>query len=162
MNWQEIFGSGEHLTELQMSVRAFIMFFISLGLIRIGGMRIFGEKTAFDNIIIIMFGAVLARGIVGASPFGSTIAAGATMIIIHRVLGWIAMWSPAAGIVIKGKQHQCLYRNDHMIEKTMKITSISENDLKEAVREILNEENFDNVKTMYMENNGKISVIKKK
>ena len=62
MDINELFGNGQNLTALQMGVRAFIMFFIALALIRIGGMRIFGKKTAFDNILVIMLGAVLARG----------------------------------------------------------------------------------------------------
>jgi uncharacterized membrane protein YcaP (DUF421 family) len=66
MDIYDLFGRGEDLTALQMSVRSFIMFFIALALIRIGGMRIFGKKTAFDNILVIMLGAVLARGVVGA------------------------------------------------------------------------------------------------
>ena len=79
MDIKELFGSGEHLTALQMAVRAFIMFFITLALIRFGGMRIFGKKTAFDNILVIMLGAILARGVVGASPFFSTVAASAAI-----------------------------------------------------------------------------------
>jgi len=88
MNINEIFGSGEELAPLQMAARAFIMFFIALLLIRIAGMRIFGIKTAFDNILVIMLGAILSRGVVGASPFFSTIAAATAMILIHKILAW--------------------------------------------------------------------------
>ncbi|MER3497356.1 MAG: hypothetical protein C4308_01320 [Chitinophagaceae bacterium] len=89
MDLQQIFGSGEHLLPGQMAARAFVIFFITLALIRIGGMRIFGQKTAFDSILVIMLGAVLARGIVGASPFFSTVAAGVTFIIVHKILAWL-------------------------------------------------------------------------
>ena len=84
MDIKDLFGSGEHLTALQMSVRAFIMFFITLALIRFAGMRIFGKRTAFDNILVVMLGAVLARGVVGASPFFSTVAAAAVMVIVSQ------------------------------------------------------------------------------
>jgi len=53
-------GEGEHLTPLQMSVRAFSMFVIMLVLVRIAGMRTFAKKSSFDNIIVIMLGAILA------------------------------------------------------------------------------------------------------
>src|SRR5215831_5355873 len=69
MNLHDLFGTGPNLTTLQMAVRSFVMFFIALALIRIGGMRIFGKKTAFDNVLSIMLGAILARGVIGATPF---------------------------------------------------------------------------------------------
>ena len=101
MDIKELFGSGEHLTALQMGVRAFIMFFITLALIRFGGMRIFGKKTAFDNILVIMLGAILARGVVGASPFFSTVAAAAVMVVIHRILAWLAINHSWVGKIVK-------------------------------------------------------------
>jgi uncharacterized membrane protein YcaP (DUF421 family) len=66
---QTLVGEGEKLTVLQMSVRAFVMFIITLVLIRFAGLRTFAKQSSFDNIIVIMLGAVLARGVVGASPF---------------------------------------------------------------------------------------------
>src|SRR5436853_1529747 len=101
MDINNLFGSGEQLTPLQMGARAFIMFFITLALIRIGGMRIFGKKTAFDNILVIMLGAVLARGVVGASPFFSTVAAAAVMVIIHKILALLAMKYIWIGKIVK-------------------------------------------------------------
>ena len=71
---QTLVGEGEKLTVLQMSVRAFVMFIITLVLIRFAGLRTFAKQSSFDNIIVIMLGAVLARGVVGASPFWSTVA----------------------------------------------------------------------------------------
>jgi heme A synthase len=66
---QTLVGEGKELTILQMSVRAFAMFIIYVVLIRIAGLRTFAKQSTFDNIIVIMLGAVLARGVVGASPF---------------------------------------------------------------------------------------------
>ena len=79
-------GEGEHLNMLQMSMRAFGMFIIMMFLLRFAGMRAFAKKSAFDTIITIMLGAVLARGVVGASPFWSTVAASVVMVIMHRFL----------------------------------------------------------------------------
>jgi len=76
INMDSFFGSSEDLTMLQMGSRAFIMFIIALFLVRLGGIRILGRKSGVDFVIIIILGAVLARGIVGASPFLSTVFAG--------------------------------------------------------------------------------------
>src|SRR6476659_384075 len=87
------FGQDENLNAWQMSVRAILVFFVTLVLIRFGGVRIYGKKSAFDTTIMIIMGAVLARGIVGASRLDSAIAASTCMIIIHRLLAWLCMKS---------------------------------------------------------------------
>src|SRR4051812_27774525 len=99
----KIWGSGEHLNALQMGVRAALMFFIALLLIRLGGMRIFGKKSAFDTIIVIMLGAVLARGIVGASDYWATVVASTIMVGINRLLAWLSEKYAVVNNTIKGK-----------------------------------------------------------
>jgi uncharacterized membrane protein YcaP (DUF421 family) len=161
MDINNLFGSGEQLTPLQMGVRAFIMFFITLTLIRIGGMRIFGKKTAFDNILVIMLGAVLARGVVGASPFLSTVAAAAVMVVIHKILALLAMKYIWVGKIVKGI-HRSLYKNGELNWKNMGIATISKDDLMEGVRLQINSNNLEDVKEAYIEKNGQVSVIENK
>jgi uncharacterized membrane protein YcaP (DUF421 family) len=160
MGINELFGRGEDLTALQMAVRSFIMFFIALALIRLGGMRIFGKKTAFDNILVIMLGAILARGVVGASPFFSAVAAAAVMVVIHKILAFLAMKHVWVGMVVKGYRRS-LYKNGQFNLKNMRITSISKDDLMEGVRIEINSDNLDEVKEVHIEKNGQISVVKK-
>ncbi len=160
MDIKELFGSGEHLTALQMSVRAFIMFFITLALIRFAGMRIFGKRTAFDNILVIMLGAILARGVVGASPFFSTVAAAAVMVVIHRVLAWLAIDHKWVGMIVKGYRRS-LYKNGQFNHRNMEITAISKDDLLEGVRLQINSNKLDDVEEVYMEKNGQLSVVEK-
>ena len=160
MDWNAIFGSGEDLDPLQMALRSFVMFFITLALIRFGGMRIFGKKTAFDTIIIIMLGAVLARGVVGASPFFSTVAAAAMMVIIHKVLALLAMRFVWVGKLVKGI-HRTLYENGEMNEKSMRMVAISKDDLMESVRLQLNEKTLRRVDEIKIEKNGELSVTRK-
>lgn len=160
MDIKELFGSGEHLTTLQMVVRAFLMFFITLALIRFGGMRIFGKKTAFDNILVIMLGAILARGVVGASPFFSTVAAAAVMVVIHRILAWLAISHSWVGMIVKGYRRS-LYKNGQYNHRNMEITAISKDDVMEGVRLQINSNTLDDVEEVYMEKNGMLSVVEK-
>jgi uncharacterized membrane protein YcaP (DUF421 family) len=160
MNIKEIFGSGEDLAPLQMAARAFVMFFIALLLIRVAGMRIFGIKTAFDNILVIMLGAILSRGVVGASPFLSTIAAAAAMILIHKILAWLAMKHSWVGKIVKGYRHS-LYHDGEIREKNLRRTAISKDDLMEGVRLEINKDSLDEVDQIFIEKTGEISVIKK-
>jgi len=159
MEWNVLFGSGEDLTPLQMGFRAFLMFFVTLILIRIGGMRIFGKKTAFDNILVIMLGAVLARGVVGASPFISTVVAGTVMVVIHKILAILAMKYTCVGKIVKGV-HRSLYKDGQMNKLNMQASSISKDDLMESVRLMINKDTLEDVKEIKIEKNGQLSVIK--
>ena len=137
MDWNVLFGSGEELIPLQMGFRAFLMFFITLVLIRIAGMRIFGKQTAFDSILVVMLGAVLARGVVGASPFISTVAASAVMVAIHKILVLLAMKYVWVGKIVKGV-HRSLYKDGQMNKESMQQSFISKDDLLESVRLMIN------------------------
>lgn len=87
----KLFGEGKDLNALQMGDRAFVMFFITLFLIRLAGMRAFGQKSAFDTIIVIMVGAILSRAVTGASAFFPTVIAGAVLAVVHRLLALISV-----------------------------------------------------------------------
>jgi uncharacterized membrane protein YcaP (DUF421 family) len=160
MEWDVLFGSGEDLTPLQMGFRAFLMFFITLILIRIAGMRIFGKQTAFDSILVIMLGAVLARGVVGASPFISAVAAAAVMVAIHKILAILAMKYAWVGKIVKGI-HRSLYKNGEVNKANMQQSAISKDDLLESVRLTINKETLDEVKEIKIEKNGQLSIIKR-
>ncbi len=160
-NLRFLIGEGTDLTALQMTIRAIGMFFIALVLIRIGGMRIFGHESAFDSILVILLGAILARAVVGASPYFATVAAAAAITIIHRVLGWIACKNITVGKLIKG-EHIPLYENSEFKWKNMRRCSISEGDLLESLRLQTNQNELLKVEKAIMETNGHISFILKK
>jgi uncharacterized membrane protein YcaP (DUF421 family) len=107
-----------------------------------------------------MLGAVLARGVVGASPFFSTVAAAAMMVIIHKVLALLAMRFVWVGKLVKGI-HRTLYENGEMNEKSMRMVAISKDDLMESVRLQLNEKTLRHVDEIKIEKNGELSVTRK-
>ena len=156
----ELLGHGTDLTSLQMSVRAFIIFFIALILIRFTGMRVFGIKSAFDTTIIIMLGAVLSRAVVGASPFIPTIIASAVLVIIHKIIATISVNNRTLSHLVKGKP-LLLYKDGTLNAKNMKKCSLSYGDVMEEVRLSLNQNSLDNIEEIYMERTGKISMIEK-
>ena len=160
-NFYFLVGEGNDLNAIQMSVRAFIMFFITLVLIRLGGMRIFGKKSSFDTIIIIMLGAILSRGVVGASPFLSTIAAWAVMILVHRVLARMTVKSERMGKLLKG-EHIVLYKEGNLLWNNMMKASMSKDDLMESLRLETQKNSLEEIEMAIMETNGRISFIEKK
>ena len=156
----QLFGHGSNLNALQMSIRALITFFVALALIRFSGMRIFGIKSAFDTCIIIMLGAVLARGVVGASPFIPTIAASTALIVIHKIIAAISVSNQFISHLVKGKPLS-LYKSGTVNSKNLKRCSLSYGDIMEEIRLTLNQNTMENIDEIFMERTGKISMIKK-
>ena len=152
-----VFGHGRDLDVLQMCARAFVVFFIALGLVRLGGMRAFGHKTAFDAIIVIALGAVLSRAITGVSPFWPTIGASTVLVAIHRVLGVVGVRFPRIDRVIKGSQ-LALFRDGVFHHRAMLRSGISRRDIEAAARQ-QGFASLDEVTEVYKEADGKLSVI---
>lgn len=155
-----LFGEGKDLTALQMGCRAFAMFFIALFLIRLSGMRTFGIKSAFDNCVIIMLGAVLSRSITGASPFLPTITAAIVLVSIHKILAILSVKNKTLSHLIKGKPVS-VYKEGVLNSKNLQRCNISFGDIMEVVRNELNTNNLNGVEEIIMERTGKISIIRK-
>jgi uncharacterized membrane protein YcaP (DUF421 family) len=156
----ELFGQGQNLNVLQMSLRAIVIFFIALMLIRFTGMRAFGIKSAFDTCIIIMLGAVLTRAIVGASPFIPTVAASLALVLVHKIIATISVNNQMISHLVKGTPYS-LYKEGRLNDKNLKKCMLSFGDIMEEVRISLNQNSLDNIDEIFMERTGKISVIKK-
>lgn len=156
----KIFGEGRDLTMYQTAARAFVMFFIAVALVRISGMRSFGAKSAFDNIVVMMLGALLSRPVVGVSPFLPTIAAAITICIIHRLLAMFSTRFHFMSNFLKGRT-SILFRDGELLEDNMKKCDISMRDLEEAIRLAGNVSSLDDVREVRMERSGQISVVRK-
>ena len=157
----EFFGQGFNLSILQMTLRAIVIFFIALTLIRYTGMRMFGIKSAFDICVTIIFGAVLARAIVGASPFVPTIVASVALVIVHKIIGAISVNNQAVSHLVKGVPYS-LYKDGKINDKNLRKCLLSYGDIMEEVRLSLNQNSLDNIEEIFMERSGKISVIEKR
>ncbi len=155
-----LFGDGEDLTMVQMGIRAFGAFVIMLVLVRVAGMRTFAKKSSFDNIIVILLGSILARGVVGASPFWSTVAACAVMVALHHLIAWLSVKSKKFEKVVKGGYIK-LYQNDALIDNNLEKTGMSENDLHESLRLEAKKLTLNEIDTAFLETNGRISFILK-
>jgi len=156
---KQLFGEGRDLTSAQMAARAFVMFFIALILIRVSGMRSFGAKSAFDNIVVIMLGALLSRAVVGVSPFVPTVVAGVSLCATHRILAILGARIHFISDLLKGKD-QLLYKDGQLFKNNMRKADISPGDLEEGMRLAANTSSFEKIKEIRMERSGKISVVK--
>ncbi len=157
----ELFGQGSNLNILQMTIRSIVIFFVALMLIRFTGMRLFGIKSAFDICVTIILGAVLARAIVGASPFIPTIFSSLALVIMHRIIAVVSVSNQKVSHFFKGIPYS-LYKDGQLNDRNLKKCSLSFGDIMEEVRINLNQNNLDYIDEIFMERTGKISVIKRK
>ena len=161
---ERLFGFGlppdTPLDALQMSSRAALMFVVLLALIRVGGARIFGKKSSFDNVVVILLGAIAARGVVGASPFGATIAASAVIVVLHRVIAWLVVRFPLFGRVLKGRP-VVLYQDGKVRHSKLLSTTIGEDELLESLRLETRQAQLAAVEEARLETNGRISFLVK-
>ena len=161
MEWiKTIFGEGSDLNSLQISSRAVVTFFVALAQIRIAGIRTFGKRSAFDNVIMILLGSVLSRAVVGASPYIPTVVGCFVLVLVHWVLAWLSLYNDTIGRWVKGEK-ESLYADGKFNEKNMRRSRISMKDIEESLRIQTKQETFEEVKEIIIERSGNISVIKK-
>ncbi|HEX8309968.1 MAG TPA: YetF domain-containing protein [Chthoniobacteraceae bacterium] len=145
----------------QMSLRAFVVFVISVGMIRLGNKRFMGKSTAMDVMLGIVFGSLMGRAITGNSPFMPTLAAGLTLVATHWAFSAIAVRWHGFGILLKGHD-RLLIENGQLKRDAMRKSHITESDLCEALRGNGTAPDFSAVAAAHLERNGNISIIKRK
>lgn len=150
--------SGQNLTILQTCVRAVIVFLVAIVLIRLGDERFMGRHTALDVLLGIVFGSVVSRGINGNAPFFATLAASVVLVAVHWTFSAIAFRSREFGIFVKGRSYQ-LVQDGKIDWNKMRTCHISENDLKEAIRQHGHPDDIAKVNAAFLERNGSISII---
>ena len=156
------FGVGveaQHLTLLQVALRAILIFFAALCIVRIADKRFFAKKTAFDLILCLMLASMLARAINGSEPLGPTILAGFVLAFIHRSLGWLSCKWPALGGWIKG-HGEILVENGKVDWERLHKHHMGDDDLMEELR-LNGVEKIEEAKLARLERSGEVSVIKK-
>ncbi len=130
---ETLFGSGGDLNAIQMSLRAAVVFVATLSMIRVSGRRSFGQHRPFDACTTVLLGAVLSRAVVGASPFWATMAAGATIVLLHRLIAMASLRWPRFETLISGDKRELVANRVRNVEE-MHRGLVTERDLDEAVR----------------------------
>jgi uncharacterized membrane protein YcaP (DUF421 family) len=156
----EIFGQGKNLSTMQMSCRGIAVFMLALVLIRVSGRRSFGIRTPLDNIILILLGATLSRGIVGASPFVPVVLACFVIVVLHRGFGWLVSRSDKFAKIMEGDKI-LLYSDGKFIENHRKRGLLCKEDIMQGVRKSALTDDMNKIDRIYIERNGEISALKK-
>jgi uncharacterized membrane protein YcaP (DUF421 family) len=153
-------SNADTITWWQMSIRAILIFFSALILVRFGGKRIFGKNSSFDIVLGVILGSILSRALTGNARFFPTLAAALTLVALHMFLAKMAFQSKRIGHLIKGKETQ-LMAHGKLNWELMKKTDMTRHDLLEAARIKGSVSGFDRVEAAFLERSGDVSIIKK-
>lgn len=151
-------ADGADLDWWQMGARALVVFVAGIALLRVGGLRILGPQTAFDLLVAVILGSVLARAVTGATSVHGALAASTAIVVAHRAFALLAMRSHRFGILVKGRE-QLLVRDGEIDWKSMHRSAISEHDLRAAIRLKAATEDLASVAQARLERTGEISVL---
>ncbi|HEY1077971.1 MAG TPA: YetF domain-containing protein [Fontimonas sp.] len=156
----DFFGTGDDLDLLHMCSRAAVVFLLMLVMVRAAGRRSFALRSPFDLVVTILLGAVGGRAIVGASPFWPTMAACATLVLMHRGVAWLAVASPLIARIVNNPV-RLLWSNGHIDPKAMRRALLTEEDLLEAARDA-GERDLTRFAEIRLERSGRITLIRKR
>ena len=151
---------AQHLTIGQVLLRALVIFFSALVIVRLADKRFFGKKTAFDILLGLILASMMARAINGSEQLGPTIAAGFFLMLLHRTLAYMACKWPTFGGWIKGHT-QTLIEDGEVKRETLRKHHIGEDDLLEELR-LNGIQEPQEAKLARLERSGEVSVIKQK
>jgi uncharacterized membrane protein YcaP (DUF421 family) len=159
--WLGVGLEPKQLTFLQVSIRGIIVFIVTIITVRLSTKRSLAEKTAFDAVLVVILGSMLARAINGSGPFFATLGGGLVLVLLHRIFGLAAYYSHTFGILVKGRP-VVLVQNERLQRRNMFWEHISKHDLEEDMRLDAKTEDMSKIEVARLERSGDISFIKAK
>lgn len=153
-------AKADTITTSQICWRTLVVFIIALVLLRVSGRRTFASNSGQETVVKFMLGAILSRAIAGDSPFGVIVAAAAMLVLLHRALAYATYFFPAFGRLVKGES-SVLAEGSSINHHELRRASFSEEALQAAVRGAANLDDLAQVKTVRLEHDGNVSVVKK-
>lgn len=152
-------GTPMEITWWQMCVRAVIIFFFGIALLRIAGRRAFGRQSAIDIVLAVLIGSNLSRALTGGAPFFPALAGSAALVALYWLSIHVTQRFHWVGFVMKGA-HTVLVRDGRVDRAAMRRAGVSEQDLHEAIRSECTDQ-MGEVKLATLERSGRISVVPK-
>jgi uncharacterized membrane protein YcaP (DUF421 family) len=154
---ERLFGEGTDLNPMQMALRAVVVFFVALVLIRASGRRSFGHLSPFDACMTVLFGAILSRAVVGASPFLATMAAAAALAVAHRLLAMATVRWRALDHLVNGHEVEVAARGA-LKPDAMRRALVTEEELRKEMRKRFGRDDLQSLRRATLERDGSIAV----
>ena len=141
-------------------LRALMVYFVLMLLIRLSGKRSMGQFTSFDILLVVLLGNAVQNALLGedASVGGGMLLA-ATLIVLNWVVGWLSARSPRVERWVEGVP-VLLARDGNVYRDVLRRELISHEDFQKAMRESGCLE-LDNIRLAVLETNGQISIVQR-
>lgn len=140
-------------------LRAIILYFALLVLMRLAGKRTFAQMTPFDFVLLLIIGEAVQQGLTGEdfSLTGSLLLV-STLVMLDVLMSYVKQWSRTADKWIDSTP-VLLVDNGKVLKKRMNDVRVTEEDILASARELRGLERMDQVKYAVLETTGKITVI---
>lgn len=160
-SFRAMLGLGKDIAQVglvEMVLRTVIVYVAAVVLVRLASRRLLAKPSAFDVIVAIMLGSILSRAINGSAPLLPTLAAGGVLLAMQWLLAFVAVRTQWLGPMVKGGP-VLLIEDGKIHEEGLREAGLTHEDLIEALRLEIRDDDPARVRRAYMERNGKISVI---
>ena len=141
-------------------LRACVVYFVLLLMIRASGKRTMGQFTPFDMLLVVLLGNAVQNALLGSdtSVAGGLLLA-ITLISLNWIVGFVSARSEKVEALIEGSP-VLLARDGEVYRDVLRKELISRADFDKALREA-GCEAIDEVKLAVLETNGHITIIKR-
>lgn len=144
----------------ELMLRAVVVYFVLLALIRLSGKRTIGQYTPFDLLLVVLLGNAVQNALLGQdqSLSGGLLLA-ATLITLNWLIGWIGARNTRLDRMLTGEP-VVLAHDGKVYQAALRRQNISASEFEEAMREA-ECESYADIHLALLETNGRISIIKR-
>jgi len=141
-------------------LRACVVYFVLLVMIRLSGKRSMGQFTAFDMLLVVLLGNAVQNALLGSdnSVAGGLLLA-ATLIVLNWLIGLVSARSDRIEALVEGAP-VLLARDGKVYKDVLRRELVSRQDFEKALREA-GIEGVDDIRMAVLETNGHITVVRR-
>lgn len=139
--------------------RAIVIYLILLLVFRLTGKRALSQITIFDFVLLLIISEAAQQGLVGEdySVTGAVVVI-LTLIVTDIAFSLLKQWSPSLAKAVDGAP-LLLLDQGRPLKDRMDKERVSEDELRDAARELRGLERIEQVKYAVLEQDGQISII---
>ena len=141
-------------------LRACVVYFVLLAMIRMSGKRSMGQFTSFDMLLVVLLGNAVQNALLGTdTTVGGGLILAATLIALNWGVGYVSSRSDRAERLFEGVP-VVLARDGHVYREILKRELVSRADFHKAMRENDCAE-VDQISLAMLETNGHITILRR-
>ena len=139
-------------------LRACVVYFVLLAMIRASGKRTMGQFTPFDMLLVVLLGNAVQNALLGQdSSVGGGLVLAATLLLLNWLVGLVSARSARMEALVEGVP-VLLARDGQVYKDVLRRELISRADFDKAMREA-GVEDIEDIRMAVLENNGHITLV---